>query len=244
MPEATTGSRQRDEAHRSRATSAVATWGSGKTHSIATALTDWSPELQRFALLVVQAVEDVTDTAEVSEADVRSMIFRMFQAAVLQARRAPGARLQLAKVLGPSFGDLEPVAYATVEQVRRLAALRASLLREGALSTAAIAAARGTTTSNARQWVSRHRKAYRIFTVTHEGETLVPAFLLDEELEPCPVAQEPIRVLREAGEDGWAMWAWFAAPSAWVGGRVPAELLASEPELVAQAARQRAAAAA
>jgi hypothetical protein len=118
------------------------------------------------------------------------------------------------------------------------------LLRDGALSTAAIADARGITANNARQWVSRHRKAHRIFTVAHDGETLVPAFLLDDELEPRPAAQEPIRLLYEAGEDGWALWAWFATPSAWVGGRVPSQLLATEPDRVAESARQRAAAAA
>jgi hypothetical protein len=45
-------------------------------------------------------------------------------------------------------------------------------------------------------------------------------------------------------EDGWALWAWFATPSSWLGGRVPADVLETEPEVVAEAARQRAAAAA
>ncbi|HUP69632.1 MAG TPA: hypothetical protein VM142_07425 [Acidimicrobiales bacterium] len=224
------------------ATTVFATFGSAKSYSLLTALTSLPPERQRFALLLVQAVEDVAAETEVSEADVRSMVYRVLQAAVLQERRAPAARRELARVLGPSLGELDPVPYATVEQARRLAALRSSLLRAGAWSTAAIADARGITTSNARQWVSRHRKAHRIFTVTHEGETLVPAFLLDEELEPRPEAQEPIRLLRDAGEDGWALWAWFATPSAWVGGRIPGELLAGEPDLVAASARQRAAA--
>jgi hypothetical protein len=226
------------------ATAVFATFGSGKSDSVLTALTSLPPDRQRFALLLVQAVEEVAAESEVSEADVRSMVYRVLQAAMLQERRAPAARRDLARVLGPSLGELDPVPYATVEQARRLAALRASLLRDGAWSTAAIADARGITTNNARQWVSRHRKSHRIFTVTHEGETLVPVFLLDEELEPRPAAQEPIRLLRDAGEDGWALWAWFATPSAWVGGRIPGELLASEPDLVAESARQRAAAAA
>lgn len=134
--------------------------------------------------------------------------------------------------------------YATVEQARRLSAPRASLLRQGALTTALLADARGLTPNNARQRVSRHRKAHRIFTVMRDGEALVPAFLLDADFEPRSEAQEPIRLLRAAGEDGWALWAWFATPSAWVGGRVPAELLGTAPELVAQSAQQRAAAAA
>lgn len=228
----------------SRATTVFLSAGSGESHSMLTALHALPLEQQRFALLLVEAVGSVADESELPEADVRNMVYRVLQAALLQERRAPTARRELARVLGPWLGEFDPVPYATVEQARRLAALRTSLLRDGAWSTAAIAETRGITTNNARQWVSRHRKAQRIFTVTHEGETLVPAFLLDEELEPRPETQEPIRLLREAGEDGWALWAWFATPSAWLGGRIPAELLAAKPDLVAESARQRAAAAA
>lgn len=213
-----------------------------KSHTALTALHALPLEQQRFALLLVEAVGSVADESEVSEADVRSMVYRVLQAALLQERRAPAARRELAKVLGPLLGEFDPVPYATVEQARRLAALRASLLRDGAWSTAGIADARGITANNARQWVSRHRKAHRIFTVTHEGETLIPAFLLDEDLEPRPAAQEAVRLLQEAGEDGWALWAWFATPSAWAGGRIPAKLLVRDPDLLAESARQRAAA--
>ncbi|MGE3834544.1 MAG: hypothetical protein AB7H43_07140 [Acidimicrobiia bacterium] len=218
--------------------------GAGKSHAALTALHALPLEQQRFALLLVEAVGRVADEAEVPEANVRNMVYRVFQAALLQERRAPAARRELARVLGPSLDEFDPVPYATVEQARRLAALRAALLRDGAWSSAAIADARGITANNARQWVSRHRKAHRIFTVAYEGETLVPAFLLDDELEPRSAAQEPIRLLREAGEDGWALWAWFATPSPWLDGRIPAELLATKPDLVVESARQRAAAAA
>lgn len=78
----------------------------------------------------------------------------------------------------------------------------------------------------------------------HVGETLIPAFLLDERLEPKREIQPALAALRSVGEDGWALWAWFCTPSSWLGGRVPAELLLTEPEVVAHAARQRAAAAA
>ena len=66
----------------------------------------------------------------------------------------------------------------------------------------------------------------------------------DQRPEPRPAAQEAISVLHEAGEDGWALWAWFATPSAWLGGRIPADLLATDPDRVTATARQRAAAAA
>jgi hypothetical protein len=201
-------------------------------------------EQQRFAVLLAQAVRGVAQDIDVPEGEVRNLVYRLVQAGIIQERRAPEARKEMARALGPLLADLDPVPYATVEQARRLAALRASLLREGALSTSAIADARGMTPNNARQWISRHRRADRLFTVTHDGETLVPAFLLDDRLEPRPEPHEAVKALREAGEDGWALWAWFATPSSWLGGRVPAEVLASDPELVAEGARQRAAAAA
>jgi hypothetical protein len=56
--------------------------------------------------------------------------------------------------------------------------------------------------NNARQWVSRRRKTDRIFTVTCEGETLVPAFLLDDEFEPRPAAHEP----NSPASRGWRGW--------------------------------------
>ncbi len=230
--------------HQRRASTVSTTTGSGKAASLLAALSGLPVEQQRFALMLTEALGQVVDETDTSESQVRNLLYRLVQAGLLQERRAPEARRELARALGPSLADLDPVPHATVEQARRLAALRASLLREGVLTTAAIAEGRGITPNNARQWISRLRKSYRILTVTHEGETLVPAFLLDEKLEPKPEASEAIKALRDAGEDGWAMWAWFATPSAWLGGRVPAEVLATDPELVTESARQRAASAA
>jgi hypothetical protein len=198
---------------------------------------------QRFAILLLEAIGRVADEEQFEASEVRRLIYRLVHGAALQERRALRARTELARTLGPSLAEIDPVPHATVEQARRLAALRASLLRAGTYSTAAIAEAKDITSNNTRQWISRNRRAGRLFTVTHEGETLVPAFLLDEQFEPRPEAQSAIVPLRAVGEDGWALWAWFATPSSWLGGRVPAELLFSEPGIVAEAARQRAAAA-
>jgi hypothetical protein len=208
------------------------------------AVSELSAEQQRFALILTEAVRELADEIDAPESQVRNLLSRLVHAGLLQEHRTPEARGELARTLGPSLADLDPVPHATVEQARRLAGLRASLLREGAFSTNAIADARAITPNNARQWISRHRKAHRLFTVAHEGETLVPAFLLDESIEPKPEAQAPIKALRTAGEDGWALWTWFATPSAWLGGRVPAQLLGTDPDLVAQGASRRAAAAA
>lgn len=219
--------------------------GLGASRSVVlTTLLGLPAEQQRFAVLITEAVLSVAHEIELPESQVRNLLYRLVQAGLLQEQRAPEARKELARTLGPSIADLDPVPFATVEQARRLAGLRTSLLRSGAFSIGSIAEARGITNNNARQWVSRHRKAHRLFSVIREGETLVPAFLLDDNVEPRSEARPAIEALHEVGEDGWALWAWFATPSAWLGGRVPADVLSTDPERVAQSARQRAAAAA
>jgi hypothetical protein len=195
----------------------------------------------RFALLLTEALGAVATEEGLDASDVRRQVYRLVQAGALQERRSVQARRDLARALGPSLADVDPVPYATVEQARRFSQLRTALLGGGAYTTAALARAKDMTANNARQWVSRHRRADRLFTVAQEGETLVPAFLLDDQLEPRHEAQPVISALRSVGEDGWALWTWFATPSAWLGGQVPADLVATEPERVTAAARQRAA---
>jgi hypothetical protein len=198
----------------------------------------------RFAELVADAFRSVAGEMDLPESELRSVLYRMIQAGLLQERRAQDARHQLAQALEGSFAEIDSIVPgATVEQARRLARLRTSLLSQGAFPTATIAAARGLTPSAARTWISRQRAAHRLFTVSHHGETLVPAFLLDERFELREEPRPAIEALRRAGEDGWALWAWFATPSAWLGGRVPTEVLATDPPSVWESARQRAAAA-
>lgn len=201
-------------------------------------------DLRRFAVYLANAVQDAELKWELPADEVRNLVFLALEQILLQQKRAPIARKELSRVLGPALEDIEPVPFGTVEQARRLASLRATLLKTGAVSIATMAIGRDLTSSAARQWVSRSRKAHRIFTVAHDGETLIPAFLLDKALDPKPGAQAPIRLLQEVGEDGWSLWAWFALPSPWLGGRIAAELLDEEPQTVAEAARQRAASAA
>lgn len=199
---------------------------------------------EHFVVLLTSAVHDAAEGLGLSESMVKSVIYRMVQAGQIQERRAPFARAELAETLGPSLADYDPVPQATIAQAIRLAKLRTSLLREGAFPTSSIAEGRGMTPSAARTWISRHKKAFRIFTVSQEGETLVPAFLLDASLEPRENYRPAIEALRSVGEDGWALWAWFVSPSSWLGGKVPSELVQSDPGRVAQAAIQRASSAA
>lgn len=197
----------------------------------------------RYAILVAGAVHSIALEMGVPESEVRNVLYRIVRAGRAQGRRAPGARAELGRALGPSMVDLDLVPEATVQQARRLASLRGALLGQGAFSTSAIAEGRCMSPSAVRTWLSRQRKTDRLFTVSHEGETLVPAFLLDELLEPRDPLRPAISTLRGAGEDGWALWAWFATPSPWLGGQVPVLVAEHDPERVAEAAQRRAASA-
>jgi hypothetical protein len=140
----------------------------------------------------------------------------------------------------PAFDQLDPVPHATVEQARRLAALKTRLLRSGAFTARALADGWEVALPTARKRLDRARDRGEVFTVIHDGEVLLPAFVLDGQMQIRGELTDAMRALTEAGEDGWAAWAWFTSPSGWLDGRVPEEVAASDAAAVAHAARRRA----
>ena len=77
----------------------------------------------------------------------------------------------------------------------------------------------------ARQWVTRHRAANALVTVTHDGNVLVPTFQLDAAFGLDPDCRDVISRLRDHGMDGWAIWDWAQTPNTWLDGDTPAERL-------------------
>src|SRR5690606_30094127 len=71
-------------------------------------------------------------------------------------------------------------------QAERVAQARARLLATPTATVESIAATRGCSLPAARQWLSRQRKADRLFTVTYERDTLVPGFLLADSGDTFP----------------------------------------------------------
>ncbi len=172
--------------------------------------------------------------------DTLDVLHLVVSGALAERRRAVEIQGELADRLTPSLAQLDPVPRAAVEQARRLAALRTDLLVSGAFTYGALAEGRGAALPAIRQFVRRARDRNELFTVSHDNETLVPAFLLDEHLATKPAVVQAIAPLRNVGEDGWALWAWFVTPSGWLGGRRPAEVLDEAPALVVEAAIRRA----
>jgi hypothetical protein len=173
----------------------------------------------------------------VSEARLRAALTLLSAADRLRADSADERRDLLVRAM--MVTDFDPVPEATIKQARRLAEHRGKLLASGAYTMAALTRLRGAASeSSTRTWLTRRRHGHDLFSVTLEAATLVPAFQLDEAGEPVAGLRAVLRALDDAGIEGWAAWTWFAATSGWLGGRRPIELLATEPDRVAAAARR------
>lgn len=193
------------------------------------------------ALSVRADISDIASRLDVPVEMVRSSLYRLVRAEVSHVRAMPTRRRELLDVLMLDPSAVDPVPHATLEQVRRVAATRNRLLAVGAYTITALAHARGAEENAVRTWLSRHRRAHRVFTVKIRGETFLPVFLLDEALEAFADLAEVIRPLAQAGMDGWALWVWFDAASSWLGGDRPADLIAEgEFDRLARAARDKA----
>jgi hypothetical protein len=179
------------------------------------------------------------DTATLLEA-LRPGVTAAVEQAMRTRERTLGSLDAIVRLLTPGIEEMDPVPHAALEQARRQAVLRTDLLSQGAFTYRALAEGRRTSGAAARQFVRRARQRQLLFTVELNGETLVPAFLMSERFEPFESYVGAIRVLQSAGEDGWALWAWFSSPSSWLDGAVPAELARVDPDTVAEAARRRA----
>lgn len=175
----------------------------------------------------------------VSEARLRTALTLLSAADRLRADTADNRRDLLVRAM--IVADFDPVPAATIGQARRLAEHREKLLASGAYSIDALTRLRGAASESAmRTWLARRRQAHELFSVTYEGGTLVPAFQLDAAGDPIRALAPVLAALGAAGLEGWAVWTWFTASSAWLGGRVPLDVLAAEPERVADAARRMA----
>jgi hypothetical protein len=153
----------------------------------------------------------------------------------IQTDEAAANRPNLVRAM--MIAEVDPIPAETVAQARRLARQRERLLATGAYTTEAMRELRGDEkSSTTHTWLSRRRKANELFTVTHNNSTLVPAFQLDDEGRPRKAVAEVLEALAPAQLGEWATWSWFTSTSPWLGGAVPAEVLATDPARVAHAA--------
>lgn len=160
----------------------------------------------------------------------------VFSVEVTDSRGRPVDTRQLIESMLPA---VVPSA-ARVLQARRNALAREALLREfGAPTSAEVAELAGSRAANKAALANRWKQEGRIFSVTHHGQTLFPAYQFDGEGQPYPAVAEVLASLGQQDRD-WPLAVWFIAANGWLGGRRPVDLLESDPAAVAEAARHEA----
>ena len=186
-------------------------------------LTKRHPEIAGRAAAVVVAADDAA-------------LLRQALALVASLQRR---REQMERTI-ESMLPAEVPSEAAVLQARRNAEAREELLREfGALTSSEVAELAGSRAKNRAALANRWRKEGRIFAVTHHGQTYYPGFQLDAEGRPLPIVAEVLRTFGERTSP-WQTALWFAGANGWLDGARPVDVLLSEPEKVAEAARREA----
>jgi hypothetical protein len=129
---------------------------------------------------------------------------------------------------------------SSVLQARRNSEARREFLEEfGALTSAEVATAAGSTASNRSALANRWRSEGRAFAVTLHDILYYPGFQFGEDGRPLPVIARVLEALGAEGPSDWEIALWFARRSGWLGDRRPVDLLVEEPDLVVEAARRQ-----
>lgn len=159
----------------------------------------------------------------------------------VQAEHAAATRDELVHTL--MAGNVPLIPPATVAQAQRLATHRDALLATHIHTHGSLSDLRGDAKeSSTRTWLSRRKAENKVFTVAHNGRTLIPAFQLDDQGEPRPELQPLLAALQDAGVHDWTLWTWLTSPTSLLSGAVPEQLVRTAPKRVLRAAERFAAA--
>ncbi|MDA8280997.1 MAG: hypothetical protein M0Z63_11380 [Actinomycetota bacterium] len=157
--------------------------------------------------------DGMLEVSGVSRRDLEGALQLLPVVRELQGLAADEARPELLRVLMRHRLALTPPA--SVDQAHRLAAHREALLAEAVFTYDTLGEVRGDTrVSSTRTWVTRQREERRLFSVTHAGQAILPAFQFDGDGRPRVELQPLLEVLVGAEVDGWELWSWLTAPSA------------------------------
>jgi hypothetical protein len=177
----------------------------------------------------------------VSRRDIEAALDLQHKVRVLQADHASATRADLTRALMAHHVSLTPPA--TLAQAQRLATHRDALLATPVFTHDTLGALRGDTkASSTRAWVARRRDNHELFTVIHNGRTVIPAFQLDDHGEPRSELQPILAALAAADVTGWPLWTWLTNRTALLSGEIPERLARRAPDRVLRAAHRFAAA--
>lgn len=132
---------------------------------------------------------------------------------------------------------------ATLSQSKRLATYRNALLATPFHTYRSLSEQRDSSESNTRTWFARGRQAHKLFTVHHDGRTLIPAFQFDEHGKLRPELALILAALAQGGVRDWSLWTWLTSPTSF-SGEVPERIATTDPARALRAAQRFAAGAA
>jgi hypothetical protein len=147
---------------------------------------------------------------------------------------------QIVDVLSANIPNLPSGALA---EARMLAQAREHLLGNGQFVTAEqIANLAGYSKSNPSAQPAKWRQDRAIFAVKQKGTNYFPLFALnpDDNYRPYKAVAEILHILRETSISDWGIASWFMAVNSFLDNKKPKDLLASDPRLVIDAARDEA----
>lgn len=189
-------------------------------------------------------IEECGDHLEVRGLSRREILEALRLHAEVQAVRADRvAEVRDSLVQTLMARNVPLIPPASLAQAQRLAARRDALLATPVYTHESLREVRGDAReSSTRTWLARRKDARELFTLKHEGRTIIPAFQLDADGEPRAELQLILRTLIDAGVQGWSLWTWLTSSTSLLSGEIPEQLARPAPQRVLRAAQRFAAA--
>lgn len=106
-----------------------------------------------------------------------------------------------------------------------------------ALSAAQIGALRESTAKNRAAYASQLRTRGQVIGVQRRGTVVFPLFQFDKNVHPLPGMKDVVSVFREANWSDDSICLWMIAPNGRLSARKPADLLATDPSDILEAAK-------
>jgi len=124
------------------------------------------------------------------------------------------------------FTELGSVLPApSVMQAQRAAEHRRQLLDSGYFTHETLGVLRhATLASSTRTWVARQRAHHRVFTVSHQNLTIIPAFQFTADGAPRDELQPLLAELTAAGIPPWQVWTWLVSTTPLLSGGIPEQV--------------------
>ena len=187
-------------------------------------------------LAVVEMIREMQADNNLSQAELAGLLTQSVELVQgVQAEHSAAIRDNLRQVLMSGGVSLNPPA--SLVQAQRLAAHRDALLSTPVFTHDTLSELRGdNTVSSTRTWLARRREDRSLFTVGHNGRTLIPAFQLDDHGEPRPELTPLLSALHDGGVEGWALWTWLTKPTSYLSGGVPEHVARAQRFAAAQSA--------